>query len=524
MPLFTPNHNPKRSPRRWIGRLAYVAALLLLAAAAVMDGPAKPAVRHEAKAGEPAPELTLVQRPKLKLPEGGAKPNIIILLSEAFWDPTQMRNVAFSRDPIPFFHALQKSYTSGWMLSPQFGGGTANVEFEVLTGNSMRFLPEDIIAYEEYVTRGVDSLASILARQGYAATAISPYHNWYFNSREVYRHLGFSRFVSLEFFPPDYAGPYISDRATVRTIIEESGKTPGPDFIFANTMENHFHYWPDKFKENTIEVSGDFSAKSKMLLETLAQGLSGADKALRMLVDHFAESREPTIIVFFGDHLPYLEENYEVYRDVKFLRDNDPDELEKMHRVPVLVWDNFLENGRDQLAMSPSFLGPYVLKLAALPGTPYTDFLAALSERIPVIPPKRFWPAYHIAESDLQSYMDKQEDIMTGEQNTFGPDKDKIEPEDYVLGYGDIALTEARRGKPSLLGGEATLTVKGSRFGLGSVVFVNGEALKTEWVDANTLSSVLPKEQAAARVPLTVEVRVIDSKENVIARSNQLTL
>ncbi|TXK81892.1 sulfatase-like hydrolase/transferase [Paenibacillus sp. N3.4] len=68
------------------------------------------------------------------------KPNIIVMLSEAFWDPTIMKNITFSRDPIPNLHRLQKTYTSGWMLSPQFGGSTANVEFEVLTSNSMRFL------------------------------------------------------------------------------------------------------------------------------------------------------------------------------------------------------------------------------------------------------------------------------------------------------------------------------------------------------------------------------------------------
>lgn len=130
------------------------------------------------------------------------KPNVIVVLSEAFWDPTILKDLSFDRDPIPFFHSLQQNYPGGWLLSPQFGGGTANVEFEVLTGLSTRFLPQGSIAYNQYITKGVDSMASILSRQGYTATAINPFHNWFFNSKNVYQNFGFSKFISGEFFLP----------------------------------------------------------------------------------------------------------------------------------------------------------------------------------------------------------------------------------------------------------------------------------------------------------------------------------
>ncbi len=130
------------------------------------------------------------------------KPNVIVVLSEAFWDPTILKDLSFDRDPIPFFHSLQQNYPGGWLLSPQFGGGTANVEFEVLTGLSTRFLPQGSIAYNQYITKGVDSMASILSRQGYTATAINPFHNWFFNSKNVYQNFGFSKFISGEFFCP----------------------------------------------------------------------------------------------------------------------------------------------------------------------------------------------------------------------------------------------------------------------------------------------------------------------------------
>ncbi len=133
-------------------------------------------------------------------PNNHVKPNVIVVLSEAFWDPTVIKGVEFSRDPIPFFHKLQQTGTSGTMLSPQYGGGTANVEFEVLTGNSMRFLPQGSIAYNQFLTNEVDSLASIYARQGYTSTAISPFYNWYFNSNKIYQVLWLLQVYSNRIF------------------------------------------------------------------------------------------------------------------------------------------------------------------------------------------------------------------------------------------------------------------------------------------------------------------------------------
>ncbi len=90
----------------------------------------------------------------------------------------------------------------------------------------------------------------------------------------------------------------MSDRSVAKYIIESGEKTPGPDFIFANTMQNHYHYYPGKFKENTIEVTG-VTGEAKGLFETLAQGLQGADNMLKQLVTYYEQKQEPTIIVFF---------------------------------------------------------------------------------------------------------------------------------------------------------------------------------------------------------------------------------
>ncbi|WP_282941324.1 sulfatase-like hydrolase/transferase [Paenibacillus sp. RC67] len=461
-------------------------------------------------------------------------PNVIVVLSEAFWDPTLIEGLTFSRDPIPTYHALKEKYTSGWMLSPQFGGGTANVELEVLTGNSMRFLPEGSIAYEQFIKRDVDSLASILARQGYTTTAISPFYNWYFDSRNVYRHFGFSRFISFEYFDPnEYVGPYIGDHAVAKRIIEENERSEGPDFIFANTMENHYHYWSNKFKRNTIEIKdtkGNMSGEALSLLETYAQGASGADAMLHELVDHYSQVKEPTIIVFFGDHLPFLEDDYFVYRESQYIQgEKDPNFLEKMHNVPVVVWNNYMPNAKETLHISPSFLGPYVLQLAKLKGSSFTDYLSRLSKQIPIIPPTQYYEAMNIKEEDLTEYKARQEQILFG---TSGQEQSE-EPatSTFIMGYGDPFITSVTPDKiasgdsiVSDLKKTTTVTVKGGRFGIASTIYANGKPQTTTWISEETMTAVIPKELIEKSTSLELQVKVVDEKETVLGQSQPYSI
>jgi phosphoglycerol transferase MdoB-like AlkP superfamily enzyme len=454
-------------------------------------------------------------------------PNIVIVLSESFWDPTQIPGVKFSRDPIPTFHALQEKYTHGTMLSPQYGGGTANVELEVLSGNSMRFLPADEIAYEKVIDHPVDSIASILGRQGYKSTVISPFNNWYVNSVNVYKRFGFSHFIPLEFFDPDeYVGPYIGDHAVAKRIIEESKRSSGPDLIFANTMENHYHYWANKFKRNSINIRGNMSDDAISILETYAQGASGADSMLKELVTYFGQLKEPTILVFFGDHLPHLETDYYVYQKSGYIQGpDDPNFLEKMYTVPLLVWNNYLPESQEILRMSPSFLSPYILKLAKLQGSNYTDFLYNLSKRIPIIPPKKYYEAMKIDKNDLVEYQERQQAILTKTEDA----EDASQP--YMIGYGDPVIESV---SPESIGvGEGlvadwiksmTLLVKGGRFGQGSVLFADGVPLPTVWQTEDSLSASLPKEMVTAPGALQLQVRVMDSQEHVLVQSPNYTL
>jgi phosphoglycerol transferase MdoB-like AlkP superfamily enzyme len=449
--------------------------------------------------------------------EGEVKPNIVVVLSESFWDATQIEKVKFSRDPLAFYHALEKKYSSGTMLSPQYGGGTANVEFEVLTGNTMRFLPQGSVPYNQYINSGIDSLASILTRQGYSATAISPFHNWFFNSRKVYENLGFGKFIPQEFFNPVYEGPYIADREVANEIIKASKSNEGPDFIFANTMQNHYHYYPGKFKENTIDVTG-VEGEAKGLLETYAQGLLGVDDMLKQLVEYFAASNEPTILVFFGDHLPSLGDNYSAYKASGYLQEDDPNFLDKMYRVPVLIWNNYLPNEqKETLNMSTNFLGSYILDLAQRPGNHVMEYLSELYKKMPILPPENHYAALGIQKEDLKEYEQLQYDVLFGEKHGYAEIKDKIIHPSYRLGHGPIEINKASmesndQGKQ--------LIVQGPNMPHQGIVHINGQPAVTQWVSEDKLTAAVPADKVTG-TSWTIQVKIKDSKEMVIATSNE---
>ncbi|NHN33954.1 LTA synthase family protein [Paenibacillus agricola] len=485
---------------------------------------------------EPTHPLVLKEKQDDWIPEDLQRnPNIIIVLSEAFWDPTKIQGLRFSRDPIPTFHALQEKYTNGTMLSPQFGGGTANVELEVLTGNSMRFLNSGEIAYEKMIHHPIDSLASILGRQGYTTTAINPFDNWYANSLNVYRRFGFSRVIPIEFFNPnEYVGPYMGDHAVAKRIIEESKRSDGPDLIFTNTMENHYHYWSDKFKSNSIQVKGPISDEALAIVETLAQGIHGSDAMLQELVKYFGQLKEPTIVVFFGDHLPHLETDYYVYRESQYIQGtDDPNFLDKMYRTPLLIWNNYLPANKEIVHFSPSFLSPYLLNLAKLKGSAYTDFLYKLSQKIPVIPPKPYYEAMGINEADLSEYEQRQQAIFA-EREDAGEYADEFTgrlmseaTQPFIIGYGEPTIESVTPESINVSEGfvadwmkTMTLIVRGGRFGIGSILFADGKPLPTVWQTETSLSASLPKDMyEQPRGGLELQVRVVDSQDHVLAQS-----
>ena len=450
------------------------------------------------------------------------QPNIIVVMSEAFWDPTLLKEVSFSEDPIPYFRSLQKDHTSGVMLTPVYGGGTVNTEFEVLTGLSTQFLPRGVIPYVEYVRKPIEALPTILNRQGYASTAIHTYDNWFYGRNNVYQNLDFDKFISKEFFnDPEYGGPYIRDTELSKKILEEIKETDKPDFIYAVSMQGHGPYSTEKSPNNVIKISGDLSPESNAILENYTQIVSDVDQSLKLLIEDLEQSNEPSIVVFFGDHLPMLGANYNVYKEANFFQNEiEYQDYLNMYSVPFLIWDNFSYN-KQELRLSSNFLSSYILERAKKAGSSTTDFLHTLTQNgSSVVISEQHLQREDISQEELTQYQLLQYDILFGNEYAYLL-KDNYQPlanKDYILGDGRTLIVEATSPDTSVI------EIQGENFLQDHKVYVNDQLVHTEFKNPTNLTASLPKRLNEKPGNLDIQVKLKDSMGNVIFESDTYKL
>lgn len=446
------------------------------------------------------------------------KSNIIFVMSEAFWDPTLLKGVSFSQDPIPFFHHLQKTQTSGLMLSPVYGGGTANTEFEVLTGLSTQFFPRGVIPYVEYVRKPIEALPTALNKQGYETTAIHTYHNWFYRRNDAYKNLDFDKFVSKEFFnDPQYSGQYIRDTELSKRILDEIQKTDKPDFIYAVSMQAHGPY-PSEETEHSITADGILSQESKAILENYANTISDVDQSLKMLIQGLERLNQPTLVVFFGDHLPMLGANYDVYKEANYFEDEiSYQDYLNMHSVPFVVWDNFSDH-KDQLRLSANFLGSYVLERAEKTGTLITDFLSTLSAQgSNVIINNHHQQNETISQEGLTDYQLLQYDLLFGNEYSYQLRPDHKPPinSDYIYGDGPPLIVNAVSSQSGVI------ELQGENFTEEDKVYINGQPAQTFFVNPTHISASLPQGIINKNSgTLEIQLKLADSLEHVISQSN----
>ncbi|PFM61859.1 phosphoglycerol transferase [Bacillus cereus] len=317
------------------------------------------------------------------------KPNIIFVMSESFWDPTKLTNLSFSEDPLPNLHHYIGSFPGGQTISPTFGGNTANVEFEALTSYSMSLLKPGSIPYQQVVTNKVEipSITRTLKEEGYYTSAIHSFGRSFFKRDDVYKVLGFDKFNAQDTMENvEIDGDYISDLSMSKEIITELEKQKKPTFVHAVTMQNHFPFTEGRFGENQIEISGLENEESKAELETYTEGLRRSDEALQYLIEQLDNLDRPTLLVFFGDHLPSLGTNKSLYKETGYItNEKTPSERLAMAQTPLLMYANF-DIPNDNLGLvSPIYFSNLVLDYAGLNKVPFYQFLSKLYEEIPVL-------------------------------------------------------------------------------------------------------------------------------------------
>lgn len=317
----------------------------------------------------------------------GEFPNIIVIMDEAFSDPAILGNFTVNQDYMPFVHSLldgAENTVSGWLNVSVLGGNTANTEFEYLTGNTMAFLPQGSIPYQQYIKGEAPSLASHLAGLGYQTVAMHPYNASGWDRDTVYPAMGFSEM----YFLPDFDNAakvrnYVSDQSDFEKIVEiYENKGDNPLFLFNVTMQNHSSYTEsfDNF-DPQIEVEG-----GSQTLNNYLSLLSLSDAALSELISYFEEQEEDTIIVFFGDHQttnsviePILKQNGKSSSTLT------EEEQADRYKVPFFIWANFDIEEETGVETSVNYLGAKTLLAAGVPMDGYFTYLSVFSETVPVI-------------------------------------------------------------------------------------------------------------------------------------------
>ncbi len=311
----------------------------------------------------------------------GLKPNIIVIMNEAFSDLSLLGNFPTNKEYLPYIRSMNNNTTKGTMYVSVFGGATSDTEYEFLTGNSMAVMPANSVPYQQFVTEPSASLAATLKERGYYNIAIHPYEPSGYKRDLVYPLLGFDEFLSKDDFDhPSYIRSFISDHSSFQKVIEqyEAKKEDGPLFIFNVTMQNHGGYSSEQIfkEEDTVRLIG---YDNYPVVEQYLSLVRATDEAFGELIEYFKQQKEPTIVLMFGDHQPVA--YAELYNSV--IRPEQEKDLK--YRVPFIMWANYAIGEDDVDKISANYLSSYLLKTAGIPGTDYNNYLWKLHEEIPVI-------------------------------------------------------------------------------------------------------------------------------------------
>lgn len=347
----------------------------------------------------------------------GKDVSVILVMNEAFSDLTDqpMFNWAEENDPLPNLHALQKDphALSGHIVVPGFAGGTANTEFDVLTGMQTNALSDTTTSAMRVINRNLDSLFRVFDADGYRTSFYHPGDAWFYNRENVYRWLGAEHEVfAKDMKDLEYKGRWVTDDYMAGQIEQEfeTAVSEGrPLFNYTTTIQNHMSYTADKYGEGhtfaPVSVTADISDETRTMLEVYTEGVRDADAMLGRLTAYFAERSEPVVLVFYGDHLPYLGDNQKGYAELGSevaIAENDRTDILCSYKTPYVIWTNAAaadaldwEAAAKQLVLpedgtvSAAFLGSVLLDLTGRGGeSPWFDFLSSVRRLVPVVQKK----------------------------------------------------------------------------------------------------------------------------------------
>lgn len=307
--------------------------------------------------------------------EDTEKPNIVYVMSESFSDPARLKGLeVYGGDPLQDYRAVADKTYSGQMLSQNYGGGTANIEFEALTGFSMELFNAQMttpytMLVPEFQT--FPSLVSTLKKRGYETTAIHPYNTSMYKRKDVYQTFGFDQFLdesTMKHTDKIENNPYISDEAAYQEIFDQLKKKNKPQFLHLVTMQTHMPY-ENKYDELPYVVQGDNSLAVRSYLQDIAY----SSESLKAFLERLDELPERTLVVFWGDHLPGI------YSDA--IQEENQGHL--LHETEFLMYDNRHQLNNQQVTTSPFYFAADLFQQGRIQMTGFQTLLVSLQKELP---------------------------------------------------------------------------------------------------------------------------------------------
>ncbi len=323
-----------------------------------------------------------------------ADTNIVSILSESFTDPAWLKSVGWSEELVPKISAQMKQTVSGKMLSPGFGGGTANIEFELLTGQSLsQFNPQLDSLYEQVVAKysSYPSAVKWLSDRGHYPVALHPFSFRMYQRPKVFETFGFEKLIDKDHMQKRYrvdSSRYISDAAAFDDALLEMKGQSKPLFMHLISMQNHMPY-QDQYKDPILPDRG-LPANKAALAGQYARGIRNTDDALARFFTQLKQQPEPTVVIFYGDHLPA-----QIYPANIAQREG----FRESHETPWLIWSNDKALKHTQLpTQSPTQFLPTLFDATNTPIPAYYALLEALGKQLPAM--------------DLGLYIDAQDKLV----------------------------------------------------------------------------------------------------------------
>ena len=386
-------------------------------------------------------------------------PNVVFVQLESFFNVHDLVDAEYSREPIPVFRELMETCPHGQLKVPSVGGGTANTEFEVLTGMNLDYFGAGEFPYNTILQDTTcETVAFNLKELGYTATAVHNYTGTFYGRNTVYAQLGFDRFVPQEYMNglTYNALGWAHDSVLTGETMKALTTTPGRDFVFTVTVQSHGKY-PDTPVEglDDIAVLAAPETVNATALQNYVNELSQVDAFIGALIDELEDFDEPTVLVLYGDHLPAL--------------GIETDELTTgdLYQTTYVLWNNFgldMEGGDLQAFQ----LSAYVLGQLNI----HTGILTRFHQNF----------APDCDEDDYLSFLRVLEyDMLYGDHNIYGGDS-PYQPTELQLGTEPI-VCESFTYDPAT----ATISVYGQNFTTYSDIIIDGQRKNAVFADETRL-------------------------------------